>query len=158
MTLRLFALAAVLALATGCPGRMNVIQVTEHMVIGQSDMIAGGYYDGYSGTSFSPGIPSNKKVRLLGLKASSSSGEFSWVDSVTGAADNAMTEVVVDKSSFAGASGTTELDVVDTGDLRGLMPDSNSFKLYWALNYAPSFTQAYPDGVTVTLTYTIEIE
>jgi hypothetical protein len=157
MPLRLFALAALLAVATGCPGRTNVIQATQHLTI--SPIVAGGYFDGYTGTTFSQGIDPNKKVRLLALTVSSSTGEFSWVGSVTGAANNTMTEVIVDKSSFAGVKGTTDLDIVDTGDLRSLFPaEGNSFRLYWAVNYAPTLAQQYPDGVTVTFTYTIEIE
>jgi hypothetical protein len=156
MTLRLFALAAVLALATGCPGRTNIFQATQHLTL--KPVIPGGYFNGYTGTSFSESIDPHKKVRLLGLSISSSSGEFSWAGSVRGAANDTMTEVIVDKPSFAGAKGTTDLDIVDTGDLRRLFPSGNSFKLYWAFNYAPEPAQQYPDGVTVTFTYTIELE
>jgi hypothetical protein len=156
MPLRLFALAALLAVATGCPGRTNIIQATQHLTI--SPIVAGGYFDGYTGTTFSEGIPTGKKVHLLGLTVSSSSGEFSWLGSVTGAANDTMTEVIVDKSSFAGVKGTTDLDIVDTGDLRSLFPEGNSFRVYWAVNYASALTQQYPNGVTVTFTYTIEIE
>jgi hypothetical protein len=156
MPLRLFALAALLAVATGCPGRTNIIQATQHLTI--QPIIAGGAFNGYTGTSWSESIDSNKKVHLLGLTISSSTGEFSWAGSVTGAANDAMTEVIVDKSSFAGSKGTTDLNIVDTGDLRSLFPSGNSFKLYWAFDYAPSLAQQYPNGVTVTFTYTIEIE
>lgn len=156
MPLRLFALAALLAVATGCPGRTNIVQATQHLTI--TPIIPGGYFNGYTGTSWSQSIDSSKKVHLLGLTVSSSTGEFSWAGSVEGAANDTMTEVIVDKSSFAGAKGTVDLDVVDTGDLRSLFPEGNSFKLYWAWNYAPEILQQYPDGVTVTLTYTIEIE
>ena len=33
MPLRLFALAALLAVATGCPGRTNVLQTTQHLTL-----------------------------------------------------------------------------------------------------------------------------
>jgi hypothetical protein len=156
MPLRLLLLAVLLAVGTGCPGLTNVIQATQHLTI--SPIVAGGYFDGYTGTTFSEGIDRSKKVHLLGLTVSSSTGEFSWVSSVKGAANDTMTEVIVDKPSFAGAKGTTDLDVVDTGDLRSLFPEGNSFRLYWAVNYAPTLAQQYPNGVTVTFTYTIEIE
>jgi len=156
MPLRLFALAALLAVATGCPGRTNIVQATQHLSI--SPVVAGGYYDGYTGTTFSEGIPTGKQVHLLGLTVSSSTGEFSWAGSLTGAANQTMSEVIVDKPSFAGAKGTTDLDIVDTGDLRSLFPEGNSFRVYWAFNYAPTLAQQYPNGVTVTFTYTIEIE
>ncbi|HTQ43647.1 MAG TPA: hypothetical protein VMI75_12880 [Polyangiaceae bacterium] len=156
MPLRLFALAALLAVATGCPGRTNIIQATQHLSI--SPIVAGGSFDGYTGTTFSEGIPTGKKVHLLGLTVSSSTGEFSWAGSLTGAANDAMTEVIVNKPSFAGVKGTTDLDIVDTGDLRSLFPEGNSFRLYWDFNYASTLAQQYPNGITVTFTYTIEIE
>lgn len=156
MPLRLFVLATLLALATGCPGRTNIFQATQHLTL--QPVIAGGYFDGFTGTSWSEGIPPDKKVHLLGLTMSSSTGEFSWAGSLVGAADQSMSEVIVQKPSFAGAKGTTDIDVVDTGDLHKLFPDGNSFKLYWAFNYAPAIQQQYPNGVTVTFTYTIEIE
>jgi len=156
MPLRLFALAALLAVATGCPGRTNIIQATQHLTL--TPIVPGGGFTGYTGTSFSEGIDPSKKVHLLGLTVASSTGEFSWAGSLTGAANQTMTEVIVDKPSFAGAKGTTDLDIVDTGDLRSLFPEGNSFKLYWAFDYAPSIAQQYPNGVTVTFTYTIEIE
>ncbi len=156
MPLRLFVIAALLAIATGCPGRTNIIQATQHLTL--SPVIAGGYFDGYTGTSWSQGIPPDKKVHLLGLTLSSSTGEFSWAGSLMGAADQSMSEVIVEKQSFAGAKGTTDIDIVDTGDLHKLFPDGSSFKLYWAFDYAPALQQQYPNGVTVTFTYTIEIE
>jgi hypothetical protein len=156
MPLRLFALAALLAVATGCPGRTNIIQATQHLSI--SPIVAGGSYDGYTGTTFSEGIDPSKKVHLLGLTVSSSTGEFSWAGSLTGAANETMSQVIVNKPSFAGAKGTTDLNIVDTGDLRSLFPEGNSFRVYWAFDYASTLAQQYPNGVTVTFTYTIEIE
>jgi hypothetical protein len=156
MPLRLFALAVLLAVATGCPGRTNVIQATQHLTL--SPVIPGGYFDGYTGTSFSGSIDPSKQVHLLGLSVSSSTGDFSWAGSLTGAANNTMTEVIVNKPSFAGATGTTQLDIVDTGDLRSLFPQGNSFRVYWAFQYAPTIAQQYPNGVTVTFNYTIEVE
>lgn len=156
MPLRLFALAALLAVATGCPGRTNVFQGTQHLTI--SPIVPGGYFDGYTGTSFSQSIDPTKQVHLLGLTVSSSTGEFSWAGSLTGAADDTMTKVIVNKPSFAGAKGTTDLDIVDTGDLRSLFPEGNSFRIYWAFQYAPTIAQQYPNGVTLTFTYTIEID
>jgi hypothetical protein len=156
MPLRLFVIAALLAIATGCPGRTNIIQATQHLTV--QPIIAGGSFVGYTGTTFSQSIDPTKKVHLLGLTVASSSGEFSWAGSLEGAADDSMSEVIVKKPSFAGAKGTTDLDIVDTGDLRKLFPEGNSFRLYWALNYAPSLAQQYPNGVNVTFTYTIEVE
>ncbi len=156
MPLRLFVLAALLAVATGCPGRTNIFQASQHLTL--QPVIAGGYFNGFTGTSWSQGIPAGKQVHLLSLTMSSSTGEFSWAGSLVGAADQSMSQVIVEKQSFAGAKGTTDIDVVDTGDLHKLFPEGNSFKLYWAFDYAPEIAQQYPDGVTVTFTYTIEIE
>ena len=156
MPLRLIVLAALIALATGCPGRTNILQASQHLTL--QPVIAGGYFDGFTGTSWSEGIPPDKKVHLLSLTMTSSTGEFSWAGSLVGAADQSMSQVIVEKQSFVGAKGTTDIDVVDTGDLHKLFPQGNSFKLYWAFNYAPEIAQQYPNGVTVTFTYTIEIE
>lgn len=156
MPLRLFLIAALLALATGCPGRTNIFQASQHLTL--QPVIAGGYFNGFTGTSWSEGIPAGKKVHLLSLTMSSSTGEFSWAGSLVGAANESMSEVIVEKQSFVGAKGTTDIDVVDTGDLHQLFPEGNSFKLYWAFDYAPQLQQQYPNGVTVTFTYTIEIE
>ncbi|HEX8791647.1 MAG TPA: hypothetical protein VF765_11905 [Polyangiaceae bacterium] len=156
MPLRLIVLAALIALFTGCPGRTNILQASQHLTL--QPVIAGGYFQGFTGTSWSEGIPPDKKVHLLSLTMTSSTGEFSWAGSLEGAADESMSKVIVEKQSFAGAKGTTDIDVVDTGDLHALFPQGNSFKLYWVFDYAPTLAQQYPNGVTVTFTYTIEIE
>jgi hypothetical protein len=156
MPIRLVLLAALLVLSNGCFGRTNMVSATQHLTI--APVTAGGFYSGWSGTTFSQSIPANKQVRLVSVTATSSTGEFTWASSLKGAAQPDMSELIVAKSSFEGAKGTTDIDVVDTGDLRSLFPDGNSFRLYWEFEYAPTLTQAYPDGVTVAVTYTIEVE
>jgi hypothetical protein len=158
MVLRLRTLVALLPLVpfvAGCPGRTNVVHGTQHLTL---EPTAGGNFSGYTGTTWSESIDASKKVHLLDLSVSSSSGEFSWASSATGSATPDMTQVLVTKPSFAGVGGSTSFDIVDTGDLRSLFPDANSFRMYWALEFAPTLTQPYPQGVTVTLDYTLEVD
>jgi len=152
MSVALVVLATAL---TGCPGRTADNQVTQHMTIQPSPA---GYYVGYSGTTFSQTIPSGKQVHLLSATITSSSGEFSWASSLTGTGgDSAGAPVIVSKASFAGAQGTTDLDVVDTGDLLPLFP-TQDFKVYWLIDFAGMQAQSYPNGVDLTVTYELEID
>ncbi len=146
---------ALVALIAGCPGRTDVLQTSQHLTLQPSP---GGTFNGYTGTSFDHSIDQSKRVHLLDLTMSSSTGEFSWASSVTGSASSDMSEVIVTKSSLESATGTTSFDIVDTGDLRSLFPSGNSFRIYWSVAFASAFAQAYPDGVVVTLNYTIEID
>ncbi len=149
-------LAALLALSPGCLGRLDTFSTTQQVMV--SPITPGGYYTNWSQTTFSQSIDPGKQVHLVGVTLSSSTGEFSWLSSFEGAADVDLTQVIVRKTSFADAGGTTSLDVVDTGNLRSLFPTGNSFRLYWYVVFAPTLAQAYPDGVTVTVTYTIEVD
>jgi hypothetical protein len=122
-------------------------------------VIPGGTYIGYSGTSFSQSIPAGKEVHLLSATISSSTGEFSWASSLVGSASQSEgAQVIVQKSSFEGASGTTDLDVVDTGNLVPLFQDGSSIRVYWILQFSDSPAQSYPNGVTVTFDYQFEIK
>jgi hypothetical protein len=47
---------------------------------------------------------------------------------------------------------------VDTGNLLPLFPDPQDIKIYWVLQFASSPAQSYPDGVTVTFDYELQIE
>jgi hypothetical protein len=154
-SLTLAALLPLVPLLAGCPGRTNVFQGTQHLTL---EPTAAGNFWGYTFTNFSESIDASKKVHLLDLSVSSSSGEFSWASSVTGAASPDMSEIIVTKSSFAGVGGSTAFDIVDTGDLRPLFPQDNSFRLYWTVDFAPTLAQSYPEGVVLTLNYTIEID
>lgn len=149
----LLALAA-LALA-GCPGRTTTNQMTQHITLTPA---ASGYYVGYSGTTFSQQIPTNKQVHLLSVTLTSSTGEFTWAASLVGSAgQTAGGPVLVSKTSFAGAGASTDLDVVDTGDLLPLYP-TQDFAMYWQIDFAPELAQSYPDGIDVTVHYVLDIE
>ncbi len=148
-------LAVGLALLTACPGIKNVNPFTQHITL---QPLAGGSYSGYSRTTFGQRIPAGKKLYLRSATITSSTGEFTWATSLTGAASpDAGAQVLVSKPSFEGAERTTELDVVDTGDILPLYPDQD-FRVYWSLQYASTLTQAYPDGVTLDVTYELEMD
>jgi hypothetical protein len=150
-------LATLIACLGGCPGEQTINTITEHLDI--NPVIPGGTFIGYSGTSFSQGIPAGKQVHLLSATISSSSGEFSWADSLVGTAG--MTEgsqIILQKTSFSGAKNPTDLDVVDTSNLVPLMSSSQDVRIYWDLQFADSPAQSYPNGVTVTFTYQLEIK
>jgi hypothetical protein len=150
------AVVPLLALAlAGCPGRTTTNQMSQSITL---TPIASGYYQGYSGTTFSQQIPSNKQVHLLSVTLTSSTGEFTWVSSLVGSAgQTAGGPVIVSKASFAGAGATTDLDIVDTGDLLPLYP-TQDFAMYWQIDFASSLAQAYPNGIDVTVTYVLDIE
>jgi hypothetical protein len=156
MPTRLLILVATILLFSGCFGRTNVLSTTQHISL--PALMAGGGYTGYTGTSFSPSIDSTKQVHLVGVTVSASSGDFSWASSMTGTAQPDGTRVLVSKSDFGEAPGTTSLDVVDKSDLRTLFTDGSSFRVYWNIAYAPTLAQQYPDGITVTVTYTVEVD
>jgi hypothetical protein len=155
MPLRPTALALLLALSYGCGGRTNVLSTTQHITVAP---VAGGSYTGYDTTTFSQSLPPNTPVHLLGVTASSSTGEFSWVSSLKVTAPDNPDVTIISKASFAEAQGSTDLDVVDTGDLRSLFPTGNSFRLDWFVAYASALAQPYPDGVTITVTYSFRLD
>jgi hypothetical protein len=147
-----------IACLAGCPGEQTINQISQHLDIQQ--VLPGGTYIGYSGTSFSQSIPAGKEVHLLSATISSSSGEFSWASSLVGSASQSEgAQVIVQKSSFEGASSPTDLDVVDTGNLVPLFQSGDtSIRVYWILQFSDSPAQSYPNGVTVTFNYEFEIK
>lgn len=148
-------LSVLVATAAGCPGIQTVNTVQQHLNI---QVIPGGSYSGYSGTSFSESIPSSKKVTLLSATLSSDSGEFSWAKSLVGTAgDSESSPVLLEKTSFAGATSPTDLDVAYTGDLLPLYP-TQDFRVYWAIQFASDPAQSYPNGVNATVSLTFQIE
>jgi hypothetical protein len=150
------ALGLLLCCLPGCPGEQTINQISEHITI--NPVIPGGTFIGYSGTTFSQSIPSNKKVSLLSATVTSSSGEFSWVDSLIGSSGQTEgSQVIIDKTSFAGDSSPTDMTIVDTGDLLPLYPDQD-FRIYWTLQFSSDPAQSYPDGVTLTFNYQLQIE
>lgn len=139
----------------GCPGQQTDNQLTQHLTI--QAIQSGGGFVGFTGTSFSQGIPAGKQVHLLSAKVASSSGEFSWMTSLVGTPTLSDAPVLVQKASFAGAASPTDLDVAYTGDLRQFYPDQD-VRVYWVLQFAGAQAQSYPDGVTLTFTYELEIK
>jgi hypothetical protein len=150
------AAAPLLAVAlSGCPGRTTTNQMSQHITLTPA---ASGYYLGYSGTTFSQQIPSNKQVHLLSATLTSSTGEFSWASSLVGSAgQTAGGPVILSKDSFAGTGATTDLDIVDTGDLLPLYP-TQDFAMYWQIDFASALAQSYPDGIELTVNYVLDIE
>jgi hypothetical protein len=150
-----FAFSLIAVLVSGCPGQTTVNQFTQHLDV--NPILAGGTFTGYTGTTFGETIPSNKKVTLLSAAMTSSTGEFSFISSMTGTATQSGGEMLMSKASFSGAANPTDLDVVDTGDLLPLYPDQD-FRVYWTVQLSPTLAQAYPNGATLTFTYSIEID
>jgi len=151
------ALMALASTLLGCPGQKELNEIDQHATLMPTPS---GYWIGYTSTKFSQTIPSNKTVHLLSATLTSSTGEFSWATSLTGAAGQTEgSTVIMSKSSFADAQtqATTNLDVVDTGDLLPLFP-TQDFRLYWLIEYSPSLAQAYPNGIDLTFSYQLEIK
>jgi hypothetical protein len=150
----LLAMASVAS--AGC-GRTNEYQGTQHLTI----QPAAGCFTGYSQTNFGDSIDPTVSVHLLQVSLTSSSGEFSWASSVTGSAPatgTAAGPMLVSRTSFLDAQNPTDLDIDDSGDIRPLFPDEHTFRITWAFACAPTLTQAYPQGVTVTVAYTLELD
>lgn len=142
---------------TACPGQQTINKLTQHVTIPQ--VLPGGVFSGYTDTTFGESLPKGKQVHLLSATMASSSGEFSWAASLVGSASpNPDSEMVVEKTSFSGATNPTDLDIVDKGDLTALFPDTQNFKVYWELAFAGQPAQSYPNGVEVTFTYEVEIK
>ena len=141
----------------GCPGRTNIVTVTQHL---QIQPVAGDTYSGYTGTTFGEAVDPGKKIYLRDAKLTSSSGEFSWISSMSGTAENdGGTKELISKGSFADAKGgTVELDIDDKGDLHSLYPDGQNFRVYWDWAFTTSPAQSYPNGIELTFTYTLDIE
>ena len=151
----LLALPLLVAALAGCPGRTTTNDVTQHVTF---TPIPGGYYVGYSGTTFSQSIPTDKHVHLLSATLTSSTGEFSWASSMSGSAgQTAGGPLIVSKASFAGAGATTELDIDDKDDLLPLYP-TQDFAIYWQIDFAAELAQAYPNGIDLTVTYELDVE
>ena len=57
-----------------------------------------------------------------------------------------------------GLTGPATLDIVDTGDLRPLFVDDHTVRLNWNAQFVSAVERSYPDGVTVTVSYTLEMD
>jgi hypothetical protein len=149
-------LALLLAAIAGCPGRQNINTVTQHLDI---QVIPGDSYSGYTGTTFGEAIDKGKKIYLREASVTSSSGEFSWASSMTGTSPpDTGSKLLISRVSFEGAKATADLQVDDTTDLHSLYPDGQNFRVYWAWDFTTNPAQSYPNGITLTFSYTIDIE
>jgi hypothetical protein len=149
-------LALVLAAVAGCPGRTNINEVTQHL---QVQVVPGDVYAGYTGTTFGAAIDPGKKIYLRAASVTSSSGEFSWISSMTGTSPpDTGAHLLISRASFQGAAATADLDVDDTQDLHELYPDGKNFRVYWQWDFTPNPAQSYPNGLTLTFSYTIDVE
>jgi hypothetical protein len=135
-----------------------MIQVTQHLQI--QSVVPGGEFTGYTGTTFGENVGAGKKIYLRDASVTSSSGDFSWAASFTGTAPpgDAGSQVIVSQTAFEGASGTIDLNIEDTGDLHALYPDGQNFRVYWALAFSTNATTSYPNGIELTLSYTLEVD
>ncbi len=147
--------ACAVACLTGCPGEQTINHLSQTLTI--NPIQSGGQFIGYTRTTFSPGIPAGKHVHLLSATVTSSSGEFSWVSSMVATAEMSDAPILLEKTSFTGATSPADLDVVYTGDLVPFSSD-NSITIYWTLDYAASQARSYPNGVELTFDYEAEIK
>jgi hypothetical protein len=150
-------LGVLLSCLAGCPGEQTINHLTEHLTL--SELPVGGTFTGYTDTQFSQGVPAGKQVHLLSATLSSSSNEFSWATSLVGSsADNESGTIIIEKTSFSGAKSPADLDVVDTGDLLKLFPNTQNFRVYWAIQFSDHPAMSYPNGITLTFDYEVEIK
>jgi hypothetical protein len=148
------ALALVAAASSGCPGRTDHYQGVQHLSV--EPIVPGGSFADYTETTFGDAIDPNKQVYLLNVSVSADPPEFSWIANVTGSTPGG--QPLLSKPSFDGAVNPVQLQVLDSGDIRPLFPDEHTFRINWEGNYTPSPEQTYPNGVELTITYTLQIE
>jgi hypothetical protein len=140
--------------SVSCGGITNQLSGTQHLTF--VSVVPGGSWSGYSQTTFQDTIPTDKTVHLLNVTFTSSTGEFSWLASTVGTAPSG--QQVVSLSSMEGITGPATLNIVDTGDLRPLFVDDHTVRLNWNAQFPSAVERSYPDGVTVTVSYTLEMD
>jgi hypothetical protein len=140
--------------AASCGGRTNQYSGTQHLTI--ASVAPGGSWSGYSQTTFQDSIPSDKTVHLLSVTFTSSSGEFSWLSSTAGSTPSG--QQIVSLASMQGITGVANLDVDFLGDLRPLFVDDHTVRMNWDEQFAQEIAQRYPNGLTITVSYTLEID
>jgi hypothetical protein len=139
--------------AASCGGMTNQFSGTQHLTI--ASVVPGGTWTGYSETTFQDSIPAGKTVHLTSVTLTSSSGEFSWLSSTQGATPSGTQ--VVSLSSMEKITGPATLNIDYTGDLRSELVNANTVRINWNEQFAQS-VKPYPDGLTVTVAYTIELD
>jgi len=139
--------------ASACGGMTNQFSGTEHLTI--ASVVPGGTWSGYSETTFQDSIPAGKTVHLTSVTLTSSSGEFSWLSSTVGSTPSGVQ--VVSLSAMEKITGPATLNIDFTGDLRADLVDAHTVRINWNEQFAENVKE-YPDGLTVTVSYTIELD
>jgi len=142
------------AVLSSCGGMTDVFTGTQHLQIPAVN--AGGTWTGWAATTFEDSVPQGKKVRLLGVSLASSTGDFSWLASSSGSAPSG--QPIVSLGSMESITGPAYMNVEYDGDLVPLMVNPNTIRMNWSEQFAPTIAQSYPDGITVTVTYSIQFE
>jgi hypothetical protein len=137
-----------------CNGRTNQLTETQHLTL--TTIEAGTTVTGFTQTTFEDSIDASEVVNLLDVSIASSTDEFSWLASVTGAAPSG--QLVVSRSPMNDTESPVSLTVVDTGNVRPLFVDEHTVRLNWVTQIASTLSQSYPDGVTITITYTLQLD
>jgi hypothetical protein len=142
------------AAVTSCGGMTDVYTGTQHLQI--PAIGAGGTWTGWSETTFEESIPQGKSVHLLGVTLTSSTGDFSWLASASGSTPSG--QPIASLGSMESITGPAYMNVEYDGNLVPLMVDPNTIRMNWSEQFAPTLAQSYPDGITVTVTYSIELQ
>jgi hypothetical protein len=145
--------ACLCALAlTSCGGITDVYTATQHLQL--QGIAAGGTFGIADTTTFEYSVPAGKTVHLVSVSLTSSTGDFSWLASVSGAAPSG--QPLASAMSMESITGAASMNIEFEGDLVPLMLSPNSLEVDWNAQFAPTLAQSYPDGVTVTVTYSIQ--
>jgi len=83
----------------------------------------------------------------------SSTGDFSWLASSS--ASTPSGQPLVSLGSMESITGPAFMNVEYDGNLVPLMVNPNSIQINWSGQFAPTIAQTYPDGITVTVTYSL---
>jgi hypothetical protein len=137
---------------TSCGGLTDAYTSTQHLQI--PAITPGATWSETDTTTFEYSVPAGKTVHLLSVSLTSSTGEFSWLASVSASAPSG--QPLASMSSMESTQGAVAMSIEFDGDLVPLMLSPNSLEIYWNVQFAPTLAQSYPDGATLTVTYSIQ--
>ncbi len=137
-----------------CGGLTDAYTSTQHLQI--PAISPGATWSESDTTTFEYSVPAGKSVHLLSVSLTSSTGDLSWLASLSASAPSGQPLASV--TSMGSTTGTTAMNIEFDGDLVPLMLSPNALEIDWNVQFAPTLPQSYPDGATLTVTYTIQTD
>jgi hypothetical protein len=152
---RIFALAALAACALGCPGRTNRYDVHSSVHVLP---VAGVTFNGYTETTLGGTLDPKMQVHILEVTMSSDAGDLTWLKSLQGSARGPDGDTPIFSKSDFGKVSEAQLNVLYDDDVRPFVIGGKTVHVDLSGAYASSLSKAYPNGVEVQLTISVEID